>query len=73
MVLATLQDGTMGKWKEAQVAYSYPLEHKVRYVMYEIKVMHPFQQMSRIYGISATREEVANVHSNFVRYDRALR
>ena len=30
VVLATLQDGTMGKWKEAQVAYSYPLEHKVR-------------------------------------------
>ncbi len=30
VVLATLQDGTRGEWKQAQVAYSYPLEHKVR-------------------------------------------
>ena len=29
MVLATLQDGTRGKWKTAQVMYSFALPHKV--------------------------------------------
>ena len=29
VVLATLQDGTMGKWMEAQVMYSYAKPHKV--------------------------------------------
>ncbi len=29
-VLASLQDGTRGMWKTAQVMYSYPLPHKVR-------------------------------------------
>ena len=28
-VLATLNDGTRGLWKSAQVMYSYPLPHKV--------------------------------------------
>ena len=31
MVLATLQDGTRGKWKTAQVMYSFALPHKVMY------------------------------------------
>ena len=39
VVLATLQDGTMGKWREAQVAYSYPLEHKVRSI-YNLRAVH---------------------------------
>ena len=30
MVLASLQDGTRGKWKTAQVMYSFALPHKVR-------------------------------------------
>ena len=28
-VLATLQDGTRGLWKAAQVMYSFPLKHRV--------------------------------------------
>ena len=28
-VLASLQDGTRGQWKTAQVMYSFPLPHKV--------------------------------------------
>ena len=28
-VLAELNDGTSGRWKSAQVMYSYPLPHKV--------------------------------------------
>ena len=30
MVLATLQDGTRGLWKTAQVMYSFAMPHKVR-------------------------------------------
>ena len=33
MVLATLQDGTRGKWKTAQVMYSFALPHKVMFFL----------------------------------------
>ena len=38
MVLATLQDGTRGKWKTAQVMYSFALPHKVMYYIIFFKV-----------------------------------
>ena len=38
MVLATLQDGTRGKWKTAQVMYSFALPHKVMYYIFLKKV-----------------------------------
>ena len=38
MVLATLQDGTRGKWKTAQVMYSFALPHKVMYYIFFKKV-----------------------------------
>ena len=36
MVLATLQDGTRGKWKTAQVMYSFALPHKVPFIRFTL-------------------------------------
>ena len=36
MVLATLQDGTRGLWKTAQVMYSFAMPHKVRKIFLKI-------------------------------------
>jgi hypothetical protein len=30
VILATIQDSTRGLWREAQIMYSFPLQHKVR-------------------------------------------
>ena len=73
VVLATLQDGTMGKWKEAQVAYSYPLEHKVRYACISLRskgCMRPLPtNVENVWYFGKTHQGVAKVQSNFVLCD----